>query len=227
MRKLVLFDIGAVQLRLNYGKFFHYAKSLSGRGAVELKKDYDKLETKYLAIGGKNASNDFISGIKDVLHLRKDFPDEKIKKLVSYMWECQINEVLKMKTKIRDSGCYVGNFSNISELGFEMLSKEYPEIFEGCYHYPSIYSCRIGMTKNDTDLYKKIKGFDSMILIDDNEVYIRKCSEFGWKGILFTPFIDKSESIRSIHSSTTETGNFRVADSSEELEKYLKEMQAK
>ena len=213
MRKLVLFDIGAMQLRLNYGKFFHYAESLSGRGAGELKKDYDKLESKYLAIGGKNASNEFISGIKDVLHLRNDFPDEKIKNLVSHMWEGQINEVIKMKTKIRDSGCYVGNFSNMSELGFEILSKKYPEIFEGCYEYPSVYSCRIGKTKNDSEMYRKIKDFDNVILIDDNEAYIRKCSEFGWKGILFTPFIDKSESIRSIHSSTSETCNFIVADS--------------
>jgi hypothetical protein len=69
-----------------------------------------------------------------------------------------------------------------------------------------------------------VRGYNTVVFIDDKESYVRVGAEHGWKCILFTPYVDPAEAIRAVHGDTTlpKSENVRVADSVEEVVDALK-----
>lgn len=222
MIELVLFDIGAVQLHLNYALFFDQVA-----GAVSdierFKREYSHLEARHFTLDGLTARQEFLLGIKGLLG-NQQLSDKEVKELLGSAWGGPIEEVMAVKSKVKEKYA-VGNCSNITSLQFEMLSERFPQLLEGCLDFPSLYSYRMGATKAEAGVYKQIQGYEPIVFIDDNEKYVRSAVSAGWKGIWFTPYIDQSEAIRSLHSSVSAApaANFKIVDSTQGLEKALYE----
>ncbi len=232
MRPLVLFDIGGVQLHLNYGRFFERAAAVVS-DIAEFKKEYSLLETEYFKRTDPAAGREFISRVKcnfvEKLSGSTQLSDNDTKELLASAWGGPIEEVLAVKARVREKYA-VGNFSNLTRLHFEMLAERFQKILEGCLNYPSMYSCRTGATKAEPKIYRLIQDYSPVIFIDDNETYVRRAVSAGWKAILLTPYIDKSEAMRSAQNAVdtaelpagaASTGDLKVADSVQSLEEAI------
>ncbi len=222
MTELILFDIGAVQLRLNYGAFFEQTQKFAV-DPVRFKQEYPRLEAEYFKRNEPAAPQEFMAQIKTLLS-REHLSDTSIKELLRSAWGNPIDEILAIKSKVKEAYT-VGNFSNITALQLEMLFETFPKIVEGCADYPSLYSCRSGATKADPEIYGQIQGYHPIIFIDDNEMYVKNAIAAGWKGIWLTSYIDQSEAMRLAHTATSAApaAELKVANSVQGLEQALRE----
>jgi len=224
-QQLVLFDVGAVLLELNYSGLYEAGARVTGETPKQFEQRYtdSKIESKVLS--GEISNRKYLKELRSLLN-NTSLTEGQLAKIVRNCWGNQINETVDLKKKIAESGYPVGVFSNINQFAIQILSKEFPEMFN-TYRGPKIYSYQIGATKKDNPMFEKVQkmGFDNVIYIDDNEPYIRKALEFGWNGILFTPYIDPAEAIRQTesfdisHSST----KFKQADNIKRLKQALKD----
>lgn len=218
----MLFDIGAVQLRLHFEQFYDRAARIVSDRA-EFKREYAQLDAAYMKLNGPNAKPEFLLKIKKLLG-HENFSDENIKELVASAWGNPIDEILAVKSKVKEKYT-IGNFSNITSLHLEMLGEKFPQLLEGCLDFPSLYSCRAGATKAEPKIYEQIQGYSPIIFIDDNETYVRNAVAAGWKGIWLTSYIDQFEAVRLVHTaaSATPTTEFKIVDSVQGLEQALRE----
>lgn len=225
-KTLVLFDVGAVLLGLEYNRFYEEASKISkSQTAEQFKKNYISSNIEYEHLSGSINKSGYLKKLKILIDPKKHISDEELKNIIGNCWSGQIDETVELKKKNYKAGYSIGIFSNISKLGVDMISSRYPEILETYdKSFPIIYSFEVGSVKPKTPMYKKIKGYDKVILIDDKESYLKTgIEQFGWYGILFTPYIDKAEAIRAVHNDATQPlNNFRRADSISDLEKSLK-----
>ncbi len=227
---LILFDIGGVLLELDYGQFYERAAKLSSHlTAEDFKKRYIESGLEGSFLKGQLTINHYLNRIqKEIYHEKID--KEKIIEANNRCWKHPINEVINLKKRLHETGYSIGLFSNIQPFAFEFISENYHEILE-VYDSsnPAIYSNRIGSIKPEPEMYEKIKGYNKVILIEDKESYLRTgIEQFGWYGILFTPYIDKAEAIRAVHNNTEKPSkNFRVANSVEDLITSLSEFGVK
>lgn len=224
--ELILFDIGAVQLRLNYGAFFELAQRLAV-DPTRFTREYPLLEAEYFKRSGSSSPDEFIAKIKALLG-REHLSDTSVKELLGSAWGNPIDEILKIKSKVKEA-YIIGNFSNITSLQLEMLQQKFPKIVEGCADFPSLYSCQAGATKDEPRIYERIQGYHPIIFIDDNETYVNNAIAAGWKGIWLTSYIDQTEAIRSVHSAGKVAcpPELKVANSFQSLEEALRELRIK
>ncbi len=222
-RHLVLFDIGAVLLHLDFERFYKAASSLSSRYRTQegFKEAYasSKLESDFMK--GLLNSDDFLDKLRGLIDPNREVSSEELKEIFSYRLGKPVDDVVKLKKRLRLAGYSVGIFSNTTVLDFAVFQR-YPDMLEATG--PSIYSFQNQSLKPEPKMYGLIKGFDSVTFIDDKESYLRTgVEQFGWNGILFTPFIDRSEAIRAVHTDTSKPQErFRIANSVGELEDSLR-----
>ena len=216
MNNLVLFDIGAVQIRLNYRSMFDELGRLSCMRMEEAKAAYVASGIENEAMKGSVPVCTYFDTVRKIFGLEAS--DDEMRRILSLSWEGYVRPVMELKRRLIKAGYYVGNFSNISQFAMDVIGSMCPDIFGSDNSYPGIYSYRIGDIKPNSQMYQRVTGFNDVIYIDDNIRYVAKGHEMGWKCILFTPFADPSEAVRSsqqdeeVHSS-----GFKVANSEEEL----------
>lgn len=195
--KLILWDVGAVLLELDYNGLFDAGAKITGQSREQFKESYtgSKLEPKVLS--GEISHEEFLQRLRGLLK-DKSLTEPQLEIFFRNAWGSQINETVELKKKVHEAGYTVGLFSNINQFAIQILSKEFPDMFK-TFGGPKIYSYQVGATKEKPDMYEKVQslGFEKPIYIDDNATYVQKGAEFGWKGILFTPYIDKAEVIRA------------------------------
>lgn len=228
-KTLVLFDIGAVLLELDYDTFFREAAKLSldGKSAEKFRAAYtaENLEPNFHT--GKINRQDYLSRLEKLINPRKKLSEKKLTELVGMRYKGQIDPVVELKRRLHEAGYAVGLFSNTCEIDVEIVKKRHPEMMD-VYEpsNPEIFSFRAGSAKPETPMYEQIRalGFSRVVYIDDKTSYLRTgIEQFGWKGILFTPFIDKAEAMRAVHADETRPSqNFRVANSVDELTEALR-----
>ena len=223
-KTLILFDVGGVLLRLDYGSFYKKAAEFSGETAEEFGSRYNESKLEYYALIGKVSASQYIEKLRKLIG-NNDLSDDGIRGVVSYCWPSQITENIELKRKLFQVGYNVGILSNIYDLALEIIAGKFPEVFE-TYETdaPRIYSFEVGAIKPNLDIYRFFDMYENVIFIDDKISYIEPgISNFGWNGILFTPFIDNSESIRNIHRENIGQKNIGilVANSPEELKSRL------
>lgn len=226
-KTLVLFDIGAVLLRLDYGRFYTEASNLGNMDSEEFKRRFIEAKLEEEILVGTGTTEGFLRKIHEILSPEKKIPLADIRKIVQYCWPGPVDGVVELKKKIYDSGYSVGLLSNISQLALDTIMEKCPEVIE-LYDpsFPKIYSFEVKSIKPNKLMYEQIKGYDKVIFIDDKESYCRTGIEkFGWLAILFTPFIDTFETLRAIHTDTSRPDHdFYVADSVEQLKDCLKKL---
>lgn len=225
-RTLVLFDVGGVLLKIEFSRFYEEAARLSQHlSPHDFKKAYlsSNLEVDFLS--GRIKTADYMNQLRTIISPGKSIPKEELLRVVSYCWKEPMYDMIELKRKVYESGCCVGIFSNMSELGYKVISEMNPEMFETFDpSSPLILSFQVGSMKPKPEMYRKVSGYDKVILIDDNELYVRKgVEDFGWCGISFTPFIDKAEASRPVSRDKGKpSGNLRIANSIEEVVESLK-----
>jgi len=221
---LVLFDIGAVLLHLDFGRFYKTVAGLSSRYRTQesFKEAYasSRLESDFMK--GLLKSDEFLDKLRELVDPKKDLSSEELKEIFSYRLGEPAQDVIELKKRLQHAGYRVGIFSNTTVLDFNFISARYPSVVDASA--PSVYSFQNHSLKPEPKMYGLIKGFKSVTFVDDKESYLRTgIEQFGWNGILFTPFIDRSEAIRSVHNDTSKPQErFRIANSVEDLEDALR-----
>lgn len=225
-RTLVLFDVGGVLLKLDFGRFYEEASKLSeSLSPRDFKNLYLSSNLEALFLSGKINTPDYLNKVSDIISPGKSIPQNELKRVVSYCWKEPVEEMIELKRRVYEAGYSIGIFSNISELAVEVISGIHSGIFETFKpSFPSIFSFQIGSMKPKPEMYQRITGYNKVILIDDKTSYLSTgIKKFGWFGILFTPFIDEAEAIRFVHNTTTKPlKNFRTADSVKAVIESLK-----
>ena len=229
---LVLFDIGSTLLRINFKRFYKEAAELSkDKDSEGFEEAYINSNLPYRLATAEITTREFLEELRKIINPKRDVTDEELITVVGRQLEEPIGEMVELKRKIYEAGYSVGVFSNISKLNFSILSDRCPQIFETFDDAsPRIYSYRIGSLKPEPKGYREVKGYDNVIFIDDKESYLKTgIEQFGWKGILFTPYIDTSEAIRAVHSDRTipDSKAFKIANSVEEVIEALREFGVK
>lgn len=220
---LVLFDIGGVQLRLDYGVMFDELGRLSGTPAAEAKAMYVASGVENDFMRGNIETPEYLDKVRGMFGL--DISSDDLIRILSLSWRGEASEVLKVKDHVMDAGYLAANFSNISELAHDVIGKKYPWIFESDEKsHPGIYSYEAGGIKPEPAMYNAVEelGFDNVVLVDDNEAYVKAGAEIGWNGILFTPYVDKSEAVRTAQQYMSSSANIEVANSPAQLVFALK-----
>jgi FMN phosphatase YigB (HAD superfamily) len=223
-KTLVLFDVGAVLVKLDYKSFFEKAAEIKGCTKEEFVQMYNASNIEVDAMLGKMSSEENLEKVARLVSPSCPMPNEQVKALLELNWPGEIREVVDLKERIFQAGYSIGLLSNMSPFALETIGRKWPDIFKLYDNsMPAIYSFKVGSLKPQPKIYEQIKGYDKVIFIDDKESYLRTgIEQFGWAGILFTPYIDPSEAIRAQHNDSSRPAhNFYVAASGKELEKRL------
>jgi FMN phosphatase YigB (HAD superfamily) len=224
---LVLFDVGAVLVKLDYKSFFDKAAEIRGCAREEFVQMYNASNIEIDSILGKMDAQENLEKVGKLVSPSCHLSNEQTGVLLKLNWPGEIREVVDLKHKVFKAGYSVGILSNIGEFAFDAIGGQWPDIFD-LYDpsMPAVYSYRVGSMKPQQKIYEQVKGYGKVILIDDKESYLRTGIEhFGWIGIHFTPYIDHAEAIRAQHNDTTKPANdFYVADSQKELEGCLRKL---
>ncbi|NOR85616.1 hypothetical protein GQ473_05860 [archaeon] len=217
-KTLVLFDIGSVLASLDFDYFYAIGDCLSKTKGFQ--KRYESSVIDKIAMEGKLSETEYLEELKKLINPIDEISLDLIAYVYNLCCKTQIDEMVQLKKEISKAGYSVGILSNMNSTIHKHLLNNYPEMLETYDEKsPSIFSYEVGAIKPDNKIYESIKNFDKVIFIDDKQMYLKKgIDEFGWFGILFTPYIDLSETIRQIHSDKTQpTKNFKIANNMVEL----------
>tara|TARA_Y100000310_G_scaffold231073_1_gene233599 strand:- start:2553 stop:3275 length:723 start_codon:yes stop_codon:yes gene_type:complete len=223
--QLVLFDAGGVLVKLDYNSFYKRASELAKTSLEKFREAFNNSGIELRGLTGKATKTDIKNGLRRLIS-QPDMSDTDIKELSRLRFKSQ-PEIVGLKKQVHESRYSIGIFSNADEFSLEILSEKYPEMFE-TYGGPKIYSHHVGAIKPDSPMYDEIQamGFENVVYIDDNMNYVETgVKRFGWNGILFTPYIDEAEAIRSISNhnddNSKEKCSSKIVKSTQELKKAL------
>jgi FMN phosphatase YigB (HAD superfamily) len=226
-KTLVLFDVGAVLVKLDYKSFFEKAAEIKGCAKEEFVQMYNASNIEVDAMLGKISSEENLEKVARLISPSCPLPNEQVKALLKLSWPGEIREVVDLKKRIFQAGYSIGLLSNMSPFALEAIGGKWPDIFKLYDNsMPAIYSFEVGSLKPQPEIYERAKGFERVLFIDDKESYLRTgIEQFGWTGIHFTPYIDPSEAIRAQHNDTVKPKrNFYEASSAQNLENCLKSL---
>lgn len=222
---LVLFDIGAVLMKLRYGDFYKEAAKHSPLDEREIERAYLESFLDDRANRGDITARQFFAELREKIQLSKELTEEALETIVAYKIPEEIREMVALKREIHDAGYAVGILSNIGEEAYKIIQRRYPEIL-ALYdpRNPAIFSYRWKAMKPDPKVYDAIHGFDTVIFIDDKEKYLKVGIERGWKAIHYVEYPDETEPQRKSHSDEGyKNPNMKKAVSVAEVKKALRE----
>jgi FMN phosphatase YigB (HAD superfamily) len=219
-KTVVMFDIGGVMLRLNYHNFLVACAKASGCTEEEFRNRYIQSSIEKRALVGRDDAEGFLRDFKGIIG--NGMSEPQLMELIATTWGAPIPESIRLKKKIYDAGYAVGLFSNISDIAMRILSKRYKEIFD-TYDpsFPRVFSYQIGEIKPNRKMYEAVRGYENVVYIDDSLAYVAEAARMGWKGIHFTPYIDRDEVIRTFEKEPGNAGSVITAKSHKELIKAL------
>lgn len=224
-KTLILFDIGAVLIKLSYGNFYREAAKHSPLNETEIETAYLKSGLDDRTNRGEVNAKEFMKELKACLQFPSHMTEQQLEKIVDHKFPGEIVEMIDLKRKLHKKGYAVGLLSNIGEEAHKILKERYPEIF-AVYNpkNPSILSYQHKVMKPDRRIYDLITGFETVIFIDDKDKYLQVGLEKGWKGIHYTKYPDETEPQRKSHSDTGFANeNIRRANSMVDVNKALRD----
>jgi FMN phosphatase YigB (HAD superfamily) len=204
-KTLVLWDVGAVLVRLTYGKFYENGARLHNEQNPDLDIAPDQFRRLFVEsrleerqVRGEISTNHFLDGIAKLVSPYTS--KNEALSLVMNCWGAPLQPMIDLKRRIYEAGYSVGIISNISELAWIALTAKSPEMFS-VYDSssPVLFSYREGTIKPKRDFYERVNGYSQVIFIDDKTEYLRyPCEKIGWKGIWYNGCIDEAETMRLI-----------------------------
>jgi FMN phosphatase YigB (HAD superfamily) len=224
---LILFDVGAVLLKINQRAFYHAAGTISSFSAKEFEERYIKSRIQMRADDGEINEDEYEREIIQLIAPINTLTQKEVQVIVAKMWQEPIAEMIALKKMVYNAGYAVGIFSNISAYAYMYLVKKFPSIFEVYdLSFPQIYSYKYKGAKPNKMMYNAIKGYNTVIFIDDKEQYLEVgVKEYEWKGIHYTEHVDQNEPSRLEHPDRKgqKDKSIITANSVAEVKKALKE----
>ncbi|MBI4014692.1 MAG: hypothetical protein HY365_01925 [Candidatus Aenigmarchaeota archaeon] len=221
MRSLVLFDVGGVLLRLRFARFYRQAGKIAGISPEEFKARYVSANLPQRGFTGEMRFRQYVKELNKILNAKISYREAE--KLVSLHLGAPIAGMLRLKKRLHEKGYCVGILSNVSEFAYKITMKKCPEIFDVFSSVnPRILSFRTGFRKPQSAIYKKIRGYDTVVFIDDKAAYVKEGIKHGWKGVVFTAFIDSEEASRAQDGDMRTPKGAKVARSMKELKEALR-----
>ena len=154
-KTLVLFDVGAVMLKLDYLDFYSKSASFTGETPKSFSKKFaesgieKEVSTRRGYIPTFNAEFRKLLGEKG-----KGLTDPQLMEIYSLAWPGQIDEVVRLKKRVFESGNAVGNFSNMGEISYNFLKQKFPKMFKKYdASFPDFYSFERGFMKDDDRMF--------------------------------------------------------------------------
>jgi len=219
---LVLFDIGSTLFHLDFGEFYRRAADLSkDKNAEQFAQAYTASGLNHRVMEGVVTSEEFYEELREIIDPVHPVSDDELKEVFGSFLLDPISEMIEIKKRVHEAGYSVGLFSNISEVAYEIISKNNPEIFEHSVY--NIFSYKVGAVKPDPKTYVA-EGFKNIIFIDDKVSYLETGLKVGWKCIWITPYIDKAEIRITVDKDKAPpvSDDFRTANSVEEVVEALR-----
>jgi FMN phosphatase YigB (HAD superfamily) len=222
---LILFDVGAVLVRLDFRSFFEESAKIGRNTAEQIKEAYVASNLEKDCAEGQINKAAYYQRVRTLIQPKAKISQEQLEQLVGLMWPGQIDEMVALKEELYKQGYVVGIFSNIADFAYETIERKYPAIFETFDpKAPKILSYQIKAMKPNKPMYEAVatRSYKRVILIDDKDQYLETGRTFGWFGIHFTPYIDTTEPARLMHPDKgQQEAGFIQADSRREVEVAL------
>jgi HAD superfamily hydrolase (TIGR01509 family) len=256
-RTLVLWDVGAVLVKLTYDRFYKRGAELCNQYAMQsmitqdmktktpemFKQEFAASGIEEQQVRGRLSTDEFLAELGKMFSPKERMiisPEmvyyhkkESALELVMNCWGDSIDENITIKRRVHEAGYSVGIISNMSQLGWIVLSAKNPEMFN-VYdnHGPVILSYRVGLLKPEERMYNILAGmFDQTIFIDDKLAYLEyPIKRLGWHGIWYTEHIDPAETMRLVQKTEEnleEHTRLRKAENTDQLVMALNEFNIK
>lgn len=239
-KTLLLWDVGGVLLKLNYGDFYEEAAKLTGTTPEKFKQAYADSKLEFNTLRGLIPYDEQQKRIRQLLGAPQMSRDE-LEKIVTRVWGGELTEVVDIKERayFKNNGQVLAQiFSNIDQFAWEYLSRVCPRMLQNFRaDIPPICSYIVGDVKPSLAMYKAGQssaeklGCNRVILIEDKSAYLAPGIEnFGWFGVHLTINIDPNEAIRQVKGHddiAEESDKLFVANSVSELEQALRDFGVK
>lgn len=239
-KTLLLFDVGGVLLKLNYGNFYKEAAKITNTTPEQFKQSYIKSKLEFETSRGIIPYETQQKKIRQLLN-SPDISREELEEITTKVWGGELTQVVDIKQRAyfkNNGNVLVQIFSNIDRFAWEYLTRTYPRMLQNFRpDIPPICSYLIGETKPSLAMYKagqssaEKHGCNKVILIEDKSEYlVPGIKNFGWWGIHLTINQDPDEAIKHEIRQPAEPNeltnslrkNFKTANSISELEQALK-----
>ena len=172
---LILFDVGSVQLKLDFSIFFHQLEKISNIDKNKIKTDYNDSGLEYHLLKGNIDVKDYLAKLSGLLNLKEQILEKDLKDIFREIFVSDIKEIVNLKRNLYKKGCNIGIFSNTFKLAKDLVDELYPEIFDSYdKKNPIVLSYRVNSIKPEEKIYNVIKGYKKVILIDDNYEFVKK-----------------------------------------------------
>ena len=226
-KTLILFDVGAVQVSLDFESFYRELSKLSDLSEDKFREIYGKSDLELRSAKGMTPE-EYFELLRGLTSIRKEVPESVLRGAYITKIRGEIQEAIEIKERLEEAGYNTGVLSNCDKFTLDFISSEYPRVFRTRKPENRIVSCEVGFAKPDIGIYRAVPSgnFDQVIFIDDSEKYIQiGIDNFdNWKGIWFTPYIDGGEAQRGGDdkgNTPNLTDRIKIANSVGELEKSL------
>ncbi|MFH1408772.1 MAG: hypothetical protein ABIH34_02605 [Nanoarchaeota archaeon] len=213
MKPLILFDVGAVLLQIDYSRFTDLIATLTGKDASVVTDELTNsgIEQVYFTQG---SAQGMVNAIGDLYKISTEDAEEAF----SRIWVGP-TEIVKIKDNLIEDGYRIGLLSNISALAHKQISSLFPSVLQ--VNGPSYLSFKISAVKPDKAIYDEVQE-EPVIFIDDKKSYLVPAKNKGWSVILYTGHIDLTETARQYAPSVS--SSFPEAKTAEQLERMIRRL---
>ena len=194
MKRLVLFDIGGVLLKLYIPEFFKTLADRSPKAAdgAAVRELFQKSGVEDEYHDGKLSEESFLRKLKKLFVLTESI--DKIGEIYRDRLGGPIAETIDLKKRLAESGITVGLLSNTSREDTLYLSEKYPEIYE-TFGGPKIFSFEVGASKPNPIIYEIVPECKDITFIEDTPRNLEIPKQRGWKTFIYP---DQSNKILSL-----------------------------
>src|SRR3989338_8213546 len=174
---LILFDVGAVLVKITYRRFFETCVQISnGRYTAEtFQQAYKESGLEEKVLKGTLVSATYRIPLAQLIFGKQDkiLTDDDCIKILDSLTAGVVKEMVDIKLRCHEADYAVGIFSNIGEPEYLYLCQKHPEIFEVFSPInPQIYSFKVGSCKPEPEMYEKVRKYQTVVLVEDKLGYL-------------------------------------------------------
>jgi len=198
---LIVFDVGGVLVKTDFGAVYRCWSELSGKhDPEEIKALYTASELEKTQNRGDNIN--FAEEVrKKVLH-NPDVSVEDIIRGFELSVPDQISGIVDFKQKLSSKAYKVGILSTSSAINFGNINRRFPNVFRVTSSDLLELSHITHNLKPDLAVYRRFIGkAKNIIYIDDKASYLKPALDLGWHCIHFVAFPDPDEAMQAFLGS--------------------------
>jgi FMN phosphatase YigB (HAD superfamily) len=220
MTDMIIFDVGGVLVRLEYGRVFTALERKSGKPGEQIKKEI--AERKLERLRNLNKEKEYFAGLRQILGLQ--LSDDELTRITNLSLPAK-TELVDLKRRLHEAGYTIGISSTLAPRTKEYLDQRWPEMLE-TWGGPRVFSYESGVLKPDPKAYERFTktGASRIFYIEDNTTYLtHPVEKLGWTGILLTAYQDQSEPMKLVMDHAATSKNILLAQTPDDVERILRE----